>query len=389
MKTKKAIFKAHLTEWLVCRGNREKRGEMIKEISNIAKIHPNSVSRSFKRIQFDDKSSIKKCGRKIYYGKDVDAALFDVWNTANRPCGELLKPLILEYVDAFKKLKKWKHTTEATDKLLKMSEGTIKDKTKTLRKKYGIFHGKSTTSPSSIKHIIPIFKGPWDNLDPGNGQLDTVAHCGNTVAGDFVYTVSYVDSAVYWGVRRAQWNKGQTATKENFIAIKKLLPFKWLMGHPDTGSEFINWIAKDWFDENDIKFTRSEPGKKNDNMYIEERNGHVVRKYLGWQRLDANSEIVPLINDYYEKLDIYLNHFQAVRRTLSKEKIGSKYYRKYEKIAKSPYQRTVEHKSVSAEVKNELNKKHQEYNPLILKQEIDILHIKIFDYQKTHSITNV
>jgi len=208
MITKKAIFKAHLTKWLACHGDRKKRGKMIKEISNIAKIHKKSVSRSFKRVQMEDESSVKKCGRKIYYGKDVDAALFDVWDAANRPCGELLKPSVLVYINAHKELKKWKHTPETTDRLLQMSEGTIKAKTKTLRKKYGIFHGKSTTKPSSLKHIIPIFKGPWENLEPGNGQLDTVAHCGASIAGDFVYTLGYIDSAVYWGVHRAQWNKG-------------------------------------------------------------------------------------------------------------------------------------------------------------------------------------
>ena len=197
--------------------------------------------------------------------------------------------------------------------------------------------------------------------------------------------VSYIDSSTYWGIRRAQWNKGQMATKENLIVIKKRLPFTWIMAHPDTGSEFINWIAKDWCDENKINLTRSEPGRKNDNMFIEERNGHVVRKYLGWQRLDADPEIIPPINDYYEKLDIYLNHFQAVRRTLSKEKIGSKYKRKFEKVAKTPYQRIMEHKSISDEIKNKLEQEHQSYNPLLLKEELDILRTKIFNYQKIHS----
>lgn len=382
MTTKKDIFKSHLTEWLACRGDRKKRGEMIKAISCIAKVHPKSVSRSFKRAQMKDESSERKRGRKVYYGKDVDATLYDVWDAANRPCGELLHLMISEYVNASKQVGRWKHSLKATKQLLQMSEGTIKIKTKIFRQKYGIFHGKSTTKPSSLKSIIPVFKGPWKNLPPGNGQLDTVAHCGNSVSGDFTYTVSFIDASTYWGVRKAQWNKGQMATKENLVIIKKQLPFDWLMAHPDTGSEFINWIAKEWCDENGIYLTRSEPGKKNDNMYVEERNGHVVRKYLGWQRLDAGSGIIPLINRYYEKLDSYLNHFQAVRRTLIKEKIGSKYKRTFEKVAKTPYQRVLEHSNISQEIKDELKKEHESLNPLLLKDGLDILREKIFKYQK-------
>lgn len=385
MTTKKDIFKSHLIEWLACQGDRKKRGEMIKAISCIAKVHSKSVSRSFKRVQMKDESSERKRGRKIYYGKDVDVALFDLWDVASRPCGELLHPMIPEYIKLSKQVGRWKHSLKATEQLFQMSQGTIKLKTKLFRQKYGIFHGRSTTKPSSLKSIIPVFKGPWENLPPGNGQLDTVAHCGDSVAGDFVYTVSFVDASTYWGVRKAQWNKGQMATKENLVIIKKQLPFDWLMAHPDTGSEFINWLAKEWCDENGIYLTRSEPSKKNDNMYVEERNGHVVRKYLGWQRLDAGSDIIPLINRYYEKLDLYLNHFQAVRRTLIKEKVGSKYKRTFEKIAKTPYQRVLEHSDIKQEIKEKLKKEHESLNPLLLKDELDILRKKIYKFQKIHN----
>ncbi|MFH1947352.1 MAG: hypothetical protein ABIJ23_04330 [Candidatus Magasanikbacteria bacterium] len=385
MTTKKDIFKSHLAEWLAIRGDREKRGKMAEEISRIAKIHVKSVSRSFKRVQLKSETGQEYRGRPMVYTKDVDSALFDVWETAYRPCGELLHPSIKTYVIAHQQLNRWHHSPEATKKLLSISLATVKRKTKVFRQKYGTFHGRSTTNPSSLKSIIPIFKGPWNDLKPGNGQLDTVAHCGDSVAGDFVYTVSFVDSPTYWGVRRAQWNKGQMATKDNLVAIKRLLPFSWIMAHPDTGSEFINWIAKDWCDEQGILLTRSEPGKKNDNMYVEERNGHVVRKFLGWQRLDAGAGIVSIMNDYYETLDLYLNHFQAVRRTVSKTKVGSKYKREFEKVAQTPYQRLMDNIDISGTMKARVEKEHQDLNPLLLKDKLDILQKKIFKFQKNNN----
>jgi len=210
-----------------------------------------------------------------------------------------------------------------------------------------------------------------------------VAHCDDTLAGDFVYSLSVVDYATYWGVRRAQWNKGAVVTKDNMVVVKKRLPFPWLMGHPDTGSEFINWVAKDWFDENGIDYTRSEPYRKNDNMCVEERNGHVIRKYLGWSRLDVGREIVDIINQYYETLDLYLNHFQTVKRTLSKERVGAKYVRTFEKKARTPYQRLMINENITQEIEDEVKKEHENLNPLLLKEKLDKIHKEIFKLQKT------
>jgi hypothetical protein len=382
MATKQDIFREHLGAWLAAKGDRKKRGDILRMMSGTAKVHPKSIPRSFRRVQMRVSTDIERRGRKAYYDKGVDAALFDVWDAANRPCGELLHPVISDYVDGFVRAQRWTHSRATTEKLSSVSIATLKRKTGVFREKYGDTHGKGTTRASPLKHSIPIFKGPWEGLSPGNGQLDTVAHCGESVSGDFAYTVNYTDAALYWGSRRAQWNKGEEATKESLIGIKERLPFPWLMAHPDTGSEFINYLNWEWCKKNSIKLTRSEPGKKNDNMYVEERNGHVVRKYLGWHRFDAGRGIVPLLNDYYDVLDLYLNHFQAVRRTLSKERVGSKYLRTLEKKAKTPYHRLMEHGAVPQAVKEKVRKEHGSLNPLLLKEKLDTLREKIFRYQR-------
>lgn len=386
MTTKTDIFKTHLSRWLAIEHDREARGVMAKEIATIAQVHLKSVSRSFRRVQTSAETDADNRGRPVRYGADVRAALFDVWDAASRPCGELLKPVIESYVAGFMQAARWLHTKETTRELCAMSEGTLKRKCTALQKKHGVFRGKSTTRVSELKHIIPIFKGPWAELAPGNAQIDTVAHCGGSVAGDYAYTLSFVDSATYWGTRRSQWNKGQEATKNNLIYVKEHLPFPWIMAHPDTGSEFINWITKGWCDANGIALTRSEPGKKNDNMYVEERNGHVVRKFLAWHRFDADAGIVDLMNDYYLVLDLYLNHFTAVRRTLAKERIGAKYHRTFEKEGLTPYARLMAHPAIAQDIKDRVQKEHDSLNPLLLKEQLDTLKAKIFTYQK-HTIT--
>jgi len=75
-------------------------------------------------------------------------------------------------------------------------------------------------------------------------QIDTVAHCGNSLAGTFVYTVNATDIPTLWGARQAQWNKGQHMTVQSMEEIERNIPFPIVEWHPDSGSEFINWHCK-------------------------------------------------------------------------------------------------------------------------------------------------
>ncbi len=118
------------------------------------------------------------------------------------------------------------------------------------------------------------------------------------------------------------------------------------------------------------KMMRTDETCDNDNMYVEERNGHAIRKTVGYITLNC-PEAVDALNAVYDILNPYLLHFVAVRRMTSKEKLSSRYKRTYEKIAKTPYQRILEHKTVSDQVKIKLKEEHGKLNPLILKQEID------------------
>jgi hypothetical protein len=316
----------------------------------------------------------------VYYTADVVAALKDVWTVGNEVCGELLHPMINEFIDILIRDKMWTHSDEATSKLRVMGITTTKRRVGTFATAKRRRKGISATRPSQLKHIIPTFNGPWKELPPGHGQIDTVLH-SDTTLGDAVYTLNYTDSATCLCIPRAQWNKGQEATKESMITIKERLPIPWLSAHPDSGSEFINFNVKAWCDENHIVMTRSRPNRKNDNMYVEERNGHVVRKMVGYITLDCQEVVEPL-NDYYDILFPYLMHFVAVKRMLGKERVGSKYRRVYEKIAKTPYQRILEHPDVSKEDKDKLQREHQKLNPLLLKREMEKRLRKVYDTQQ-------
>jgi hypothetical protein len=383
MTTKNNIFKEHLKKWLRAKKDKKTRGELIKHICFVAGVHPKSVPRSFRRTQMRCGFAGKKRGRKEYFTPDVIFALKVVWDMASEPCAENLHGVLAEYVRILKRDRLWKHSEVVTTKLLAMSLGTMKKRVGKFVRKRFLVHGKSTTKAGAIHNLIPVRSGDWDTAPIGTQQIDTVAHCGQSLVGDFIYTVNSTDVATLWGSRRAQWNKGQIATVANMEYIEKDTPFRVVEWHPDSGSEFINWHCYDWCEDRGTRLTRSRPNRKNDNCFVEERNGHIVRRWVGYSRLDAG-EVVGALNAVYDVLTPYLNHFVSSRRTVSKERIGARWKISREKISKTPYQRILERNDVDEDVKTKLKQAHEKLNPLIMKDEIDQKLKTAFSLQKHH-----
>jgi hypothetical protein len=142
--------------------------------------------------------------------------------------------------------------------------------------------------------------------------------------------------------------------------------------HPDSGGEFINYHCLAYANETQLRVTRSRPYHKNDNCFVEERNGHIVRTYVGYGRLGAK-EVVAVLNSLYDVLTPYLNHFVASRRIVSKQRVGAKWVVQREKVAKTPYQRVLDRVDVSRAVKEDLKMIHITLNPKQMRLEIDRL----------------
>jgi len=383
MITKNSIYQEHLKEWLKAKDDKKKRGEIVKNICFVAGVHPKSVPRSFQRVQMRSPSDTERRGRAVYYTPDVTAALKEVWNIASEPCAENLHGVLSDYVRILTRDGTWKQSKEATEKLLAMSLGTMKKRVVKFHRKRFIAHGKSTTRAGAIHALIPVRSGPWDEAEVGTLQIDTVAHCGNTLVGDFIYTVNSTDVPTLWGSRRAQWNKGQYETVKSMEHMNSGIPFPVVEWHPDSGSEFINWHCQGWCQKRGQRLTRSRPNRKNDNCFVEERNGHIVRRWVGYTRFDAR-EIVDALNAVYAVLTPYLNHFSASCRIISKERIGARWKVTREQTAKTPYTRVLERADVSELVKATLRAEHETLNPRTMKSDIERLLQVVFTLQKHH-----
>lgn len=382
MATRKDIFREKLEEYL--QANKERKSEILDAVVEVVGGHRKAAIRKFRVLQTKDSRLPEMRGRPVYYTPDVTAVLKELWDIAGEPCGENFHAVIPEYVTALTRDKQWKHSDDVTGKLLAMSVGTVKNRVGNFTRTRISFGGKSTTH-STVMTQIPIRMDEWGKVPTGTCQIDTVAHCGDSVAGSYVFTVNGVDVHTLWGVRRAQWNKGMSATVTNMEAMEADLPFPLLEWHPDSGSEFMNQTCWERYGG---KLTRSRPYKKNDNCFVEERNGHTVRTWIGYQRLDV-PEVVKVLNELYDVLTPFLNHFVASRRLLSKERIGARWKEVREKKALTPYQRVLLRDDVSHEDKERLQAEHEKLNPLMLKQKIDRRRKKVLNMLKRHKKLDV
>lgn len=210
----------------------------------------------------------------------------------------------------------------------------------------------------------------FDRNIVGHTQVDFVEHCGVSTAGEYANSMTFVEVFSGWWESEAVIGKGQERAFEALKSIRKRLPFSLLGIHPDNQSNLINYQVHRYAQKENIEFTRSRPYKKNDNCFAEQKNWTHVRKIVGYLRYDTDKEL-NLLNDLYRnELRFYKNFFQPVIKLKEKTRVNGKICKKYDE-AKTPYQRLMDSKQISAKSKQELKQIYQELNPAELKREID------------------
>lgn len=364
MRTRTEVLKEALEEYLAA--SRKGKKEILDRLAKDLKMHRKSVGRRLRQLQLraEGINWYESRGRPVLYGTDVTAALREVWEIGHEMCAERLHEALNEYIDILIRDRMWKHSEEATRKLRRMSVGTMKERLSHFDRvvRGG---GRSMTKPSDLKEIIPVRRSPWKDPDPGAGEVDTVAHCGCTIEGRFAYTVQYKDISLSWCFLEAQMGKDKQETTASLERMRLRSPFALIWLDPDTGSEFINWVAYDWSLEHDITLTRIRPGEKNDHGHIEQKNDTNVRQFAGYIRIDTELKLNQL-KQLLALVEVYVNHFPPTQQCVEKVRHNiSHTSRKYDK-AQTPYQRFMAHKKITREAKQKMKAFHATLNPKVL-----------------------
>jgi len=351
---------------------RAEKSALITELCLTCHWHRKHAIRALKNFKRFTKRKLKKRGKpSVYNVPSVIEPLKRIWLAAGQPCSKLLKATIRlwlpYYAQEFTGL-----PLNAVKALLKVSPASIDRVLKPTRVKY-TKRGRSTTKPGTLlRKSIPIKTDQWDELRPGFLEADTVAHCGDTVAGMFVYTINLVDIATGWTEQRAVWGKGETGVLEQIKDVEAKLPFPLRGFDCDNGGEFINYHLIRHFGSkiNPVQFTRSRSYRKDDNAHVEQKNWTHVRQWFGYHRLE-NQKIVPLMNNLYTaEWRLFHNFFCPSVKLIEKKRVASKTIKRYD-VPKTPYQRVLESPEVSSARKQALKEQFTGLNPFRLRKAIE------------------
>jgi hypothetical protein len=360
----KAIRKRYRTE------KREGKKRILDEFCAICGYHRKYAIRLLSAPRVT-KAAGKSRERKSQYGSPkLLAVLKRVWLAADQPCGKRLVAMLPLWLAA-DEARHGPHSAALRRQLRAISAATVDRRLKPA--KLTSRRGLGGTRPGSIlRSQIPIRTDHWDATRPGYIEADTVAHCGTSLAGSFVWSLTMTDICTTWTECRAVWNKGAEGVLAAIRHVENGLPFPLLAFDCDNGSEFLNHHLVRYFSQHPRcpRFTRSRPYRKNDNAHVEQKNWSHPRQLLGYDRLE-NPELVDRINDLYaNEFSLLQNYFQPSFKLQSKERVGAKIKKRYGK-PQTPYQRVIASPDVPDDTKAKLKARFASLDPFALRSSIE------------------
>jgi len=274
------------------------------------------------------------------YGPAVVAALEVAWAAANFVCAKRLVPFLPELVVSLERHGHLALPAEVRAQLLALSPATA-DRILRRVRAADRPHGIGTTKAGTLlKHRVPIRTfAEWDDVRPGFMEADLVAHCGTSAEGAYLYTLTLTDIATGWTECLALPYRSPEAVTQAIDHARRLLPFPLRGLDTDNGGEFLNNHLLAYCAREAITFTRGRAYRKNDQCYVEQKNGSVVRQLVGYDRF-AGERAYRQLAELYRAVRLYVNFFQPSLKLQLKRREGSHVYRRYD-TAQTPLQRLL------------------------------------------------
>ena len=307
--------------------------------------------------------------RAAHYGPAVQAALAGAGSAANGICGKRLVPVLPELVPT---LERHGHLTIADDvreQLLALSPATADRLLRPLRQP----HGLTTTKPGRLlKQHIPVRTfTEWTDVQPGFVEADLVAHCGGSTDGAFLCTLTLTDVATTWTECLPLLHRTQHGVVHALQRARGMFPFPLLGIDTDNGGEFINEELMAYCANEQLTFTRGRVANKNDQCFVEQKNGSVVRQLVGYDRFEGERAYRQLA-ELYRAVRLYVNFFQPSMKLRTKTRTGSRVRRIYGP-AQTPFQRVLASGVLDAESERRLKAVYRALDPVRLLHQLETL----------------
>src|SRR6266480_991154 len=307
--------------------------------------------------------------REPTYGATIKDALVALWEASDRICGKRLKVMIPTLLPALGRHGRLKLCKTDLALMVSISAATI-DRL-LIDVKIAASGGRRRRAGfySAIRREVPIRTfNDWNSPLPGFCEVDMVAHGGTSVAGSFIQTLTMVDVATGWTECLPLVTREGSLVVEAINRAQSLFP--WLLRGVDfdNDSAFMNYVVVPWCREQKLEVTRSRAYKKNDQAFVEQKNGAVVRRLMGYGRFDG-VETARVMARLYAAARLYVNFFQPSFKLKEKRREGAKVIKRYH-TPSTPYERTLAHPKVTTAVKKRLRDQYRSLDPVGLLAEI-------------------
>ena len=321
-------------------------------------------------LRHPPKRARRRAGRPPQYVRSLRPVLEQLWEASDYLCSKRLAPFLPDLIEALERHDELTLSAEQRTALLHISPATIDRLLHAVRRLHRR-HGVATTSPSlaALRAQVPLRTfTEWADVSPGHLPADLLAHCGDSARGFFLTSLLAIDVATGWTELQAVWGKSHKRVGAAVHLARCALPMPLRSLHTDNGGEFLNHILVPWCREEGIRFTRGRPYRKNDQAYVEQRNGAVLRRYIGYQRYCTHAALLAL-KAVHEVLRLYVNFFQPVRKLVSKERHGARVLKRYDR-AQTPYRRLLASGVLTPARRDALVAEYHRLNPLQLRAEL-------------------
>ncbi len=346
------------------RSDRNEKREILDEFVRVTGYHRKHAIRVLCREPLPSRT---KPGPQRRYDDTVRAALITLWEAGDRICGKRLKALIPTLIDSMTRHGHLTLSKEVRQRLNQISAATIDRLLRDVREQ--AFAGQRWRAGgvgNAIRRAVPIRTfSDWNNPLPGYLEVDFVEHCGGTkIDGDFVHSFVMTDIATGWTECLAMPYRSGTLVLEYVERVRPALPFPLRGLDCDNDTAFMNEAVFDFCKATGIELTRSRAYKKNDQAWVEQKNGSIVRRLVGYGRL-RGLEAAETLASLYEVSRLYINFFQPSFKLKSKTRHGARVTKRYE-APLTPLERVLRSASVPEATKRRLRAKFRALDPLDL-----------------------
>src|ERR1700674_2405419 len=347
-------------------GRREK-GRILDELTAVTGWHRKHAVRALRAKP--PTQTAEAVPRKRRYNAAIRDAVTALWEASDRVCGKRLEVMIPALLPALERHGRLTPSRNERALVLSASAATIDRMLFDVKVAAAGRRRRRVGFYSAIRREVPIRTfNDWNDPPPGFCEIDMVAHGGTSVAGSFIQTLTLTDIATGWTECLPLVARDGSLVVEAMTRAQSLFP--WLMcgADFDNDSAFMNDIVVPWCRAQRIEVTRSRAYKKNDQAFVEQKTGAVVRRLVGYGRFDG-IETARVMARLYAAARLHVNFFQPSFKLKEKRREGAKVIKRYHAPA-TPYERALAHLKVPRKIKQRLRAQYRTLDPVVLLSEI-------------------